>query len=240
MPRINSNLQDFSDGMSKSATSILNRSICFLYFHFKKDSDGVTLNQIINDFKTTKLGNPNSTRLRNALLKDRRVMKLPKDLWQIKSDKITGIEKQFRLDKYLEEKLPKQPILHGSYINKNRFNEIKKLKSKFDLTRLIKMLSELDSAFEVKNYISVILLVRAILDHIPPVFGFNTFSEFSNNYSGAKSFKESMLNLENSSRKIADNYLHVKIRNKEILPNSTQVNFSNDLDMLLAEIVRIN
>ena len=102
------------------------------------------------------------------------------------------------------------------------------------------MLSELDSAFEAKNYISVILLVRAILDHISPIFDFDTFPELANNYKGAKSFKESMLNLENSSRKIADTYLHVKIRSKETLPNSTQINFSNDLDVLLAEIIRIS
>ncbi len=49
-----------------------------------------------------------------------------------------------------------------------------------------------------------------------------------------------MTNLENSSRKIADSYLHTRIRNKESLPNRTQVNFSNDMDVLLSEIIRIS
>lgn len=49
-----------------------------------------------------------------------------------------------------------------------------------------------------------------------------------------------MSRLENSSRKIADSYLHTKIRKKESLPNKTQVNFSNDIDVLLAEIIRIS
>jgi hypothetical protein len=45
--------------------------------------------------------------------------------------------------------------------------------------------------------------------------------------------------LDKSSRKMADIYLHVQIRKKETLPNSTQVNYSSDLDLLLSEIIRI-
>ena len=71
-------------------------------------------------------------------------------------------------------------------------------------------------------------------------FGFDTFAEVTNNYKGSKSFKDSMKNLENSSRKIADAYLHNRIRKKESLPNENQVNFSHDLDVLLGEIVRIS
>jgi hypothetical protein len=78
------------------------------------------------------------------------------------------------------------------------------------------------------------------LDHVPPIFGCKSFAEVSNNYSGGKSFKESMKRLEDSSRKIADSYLHTQIRKSESLPNPTQVDFSNDLDVLLAEIARTN
>jgi len=79
-----------------------------------------------------------------------------------------------------------------------------------------------------------------MLDHIPPIFQYNKFSEVANNYGkGGKSFKESMERLENSSRKIADGYLHSQIRSKEILPNDTQVNYSNDIDLLLSEIIRL-
>jgi len=47
-----------------------------------------------------------------------------------------------------------------------------------------------------------------------------------------------MTHLDKSSRKIADSYLHGQIRKKERLPNKTQVNFSQDIDVLLAEICR--
>ena len=83
------------------------------------------------------------------------------------------------------------------------------------------------------------MLTRALLDHIPPIFGVNTFAEVANSYKSSRSFKESMLHLNNSCRKIADAHLHVPIRKKEVLPSKTQVNFTNDVDVLLAEIVRL-
>jgi hypothetical protein len=83
-------------------------------------------------------------------------------------------------------------------------------------------------------------LTRALLDHVPPIFGKQSFAEVANNYGGGgKSFRESMLHLERSARNIGDAHLHIQIRNSESLPTSTQVNFSNDIDVLLAEIVRV-
>lgn len=127
-----------------------------------------------------------------------------------------------------------------NYVSKIRIKSLKRLKSaKFDFLRLIKFCEELNLDFDEKSYLSVITLVRAILDHVPPVFGFDEFTKVANNY-GTKSFKESMLNLNNSSRKISDAYLHTQIRKNESLPTLTQVDFSNDLDVLLSEIVRIS
>jgi Sec-independent protein translocase protein TatA len=60
------------------------------------------------------------------------------------------------------------------------------------------------------------MLARALLDHIPPIFGFHTFPDLASQYGGGgKSFKECMNHLENSSRKIADAHLHSQIRKKE-------------------------
>ena len=126
-----------------------------------------------------------------------------------------------------------------NYVNLSRIIELSKIKSgDYDLSRLINLCKELNVASKHKSCHSVIMLVRAILDHIPPIFGKNNFQEVTNNY-GGKSFKASMLYLENSSRNIANSVLHVQIRKKEVLPNRTQVNFTNDLEVLLAEIVRI-
>lgn len=128
----------------------------------------------------------------------------------------------------------------NNYVHKERIKELANLKNEnFSFIKLIQLCKEINLAFSNKSYLSVAMLLRAILDHIPPLFNQNNFSQVANNY-GTGSFKESMLNLNNSSKKISDYYLHTQIRKKEVLPNSNQVDFSNDLDLLLQEIVRIS
>lgn len=136
----------------------------------------------------------------------------------------------------------KRPIIKNrssNYVNLDRINELRSVNSaSYDLSRLVKLCEELNIAFQNISFLSIPMLVRAIVDHIPPIFVLRTFTEVTNNY-GTKSFKESMTHLDNSSRKIADAFLHTPIRSKEVLPNYTQIDFSNDLDLLLAEIYRI-
>lgn len=128
----------------------------------------------------------------------------------------------------------------GAYVNPARIKELKSIpKGNFDLAKLIRFCEELNICFAHECFLAMIVLTRAIIDHVPPVFGCKRFAEVSSNYTGGKSFKDSMKNLEDSSRNIADSYLHGQIRKAESLPNSTQVDFSNDLDLLLAEIARI-
>lgn len=125
------------------------------------------------------------------------------------------------------------------YVHENRLDEIRATETdNFDLSKLIRLCEELNSAFQDESHLSTAMLVRAILDHVPPIFGFTTFAEVANNY-GGKSLKKSLQNLQNSSRNIADAHLHEPIRRKESLPNKTQVDFRNDLDVLLGEITRI-
>lgn len=126
------------------------------------------------------------------------------------------------------------------FVDKSRAADLKAIKSdSFDLSRLVQLCWEIDFCYRNECYLSVAALTRAILDHVPPIFGASTFSEVANSYSGGKSFRESMQHLANSARKIGDSHLHTQIRKREVLPTPTQVNFANDLDVLLAEIVRI-
>jgi hypothetical protein len=131
--------------------------------------------------------------------------------------------------------------LHDEYfVDPTRIEHLKSLGSaKFDLSKLIELCNELNRCWESGSFLAVAMLMRSIMDHVPPIFGYSKFAEISNNYGGTKSFKKSMEHLENSLRNIADAHLHTSIRQKEVLPTKTQVNFANDLDVLLAEIVRI-
>lgn len=127
-----------------------------------------------------------------------------------------------------------------SYVDEKRIKELRAIKSRdFDLTKLLQICDEINRNFSDENYLSVAMLTRAMLDHIPPIMQCKNFSEVVNNYAGTKSFRESMQHLDKSSRKIADAYLHSHVRAKEVLPNKTQVDFSNEIDVLLSEIVRL-
>jgi len=130
----------------------------------------------------------------------------------------------------------------SDFISKKRIDEISAInKDKFDLTKVLQLCKEINDAWKHEHYISVGILLRALKDHIPPIFNCKNFSEVSNNYGNGKnrSFSGNMKNLENSSKHISDKLIHSQIKKTETLPNEVQVNFSADVDVLLEEIVRI-
>ena len=226
----------------------------------------LTLNQLQNDFLTPyekklpiKIGgklipfkNIIQIKITTTLLKDDEI-----NLFAAKNKFIWTEEKKdvkIFIDccKDVTEELHRNPYLIDEekerYRNENiyfvhptRICELKEIRSKdFDLMKLIRLCEELNSASLNNNYITSTILVRAIIDHVPKIFKLNKFSEVANNYTdGTKSFKKSMITLDNSLRNIADNNVHSPVRNKETLPNKTQTDFSPELDVLLSEIVRI-
>jgi len=128
-----------------------------------------------------------------------------------------------------------------SYVSEKRIKELSNLgNDNFDLTRLIQLLIELNTANRNLSFMTIAILLRAIIDHVPPLFDLNTFNEVTSNYRCSKSFKSSMLHLNKSLRNVADTFLHLRLRKKEILPTFNQVDFRSDLDMLLSEIIRVN
>ena len=128
----------------------------------------------------------------------------------------------------------------GRYVSRSRIEELAEINSaSFDLQKLVALLKELNICAVADCYFSVAMLVRSILAHVPPIFGQRTFNEVANNAAGTKSFKDSMRHLNEGARKIADAHLHIPIRSHEVLPNERQVDFSQSLDVLLAEVVRL-
>ena len=128
----------------------------------------------------------------------------------------------------------------ADYINLSRLEEIKAISHpEFDLTRVLSYCSEINSCYRQGNFHAVGMLLRSIMDHIPPIFNVQNFAGVYNNYSGSKSFKQMMEHLDKQLRKIADSYLHTHISKKEVLPNETQIDFRQGLDVLLSEIVKL-
>lgn len=107
---------------------------------------------------------------------------------------------------------------------------------KYDLTKVVRFCEELNSSFSSGNYLASSLLIRALLNHIPPVFGHTTFQQVVSQ--SAKSVKELLKPLEEISRDVADLHTHSLIRHKESLPTKSQVEpFKASLEVLLHEII---
>lgn len=161
------------------------------------------------------------------------------DYWS----KISGTEKLLRKLRSNRaarvDRVPRQVTVERLYVDKSRITELQRISSTFDVSKLVALCTELNTCWRGGAVHAVAALVRSIIDHVPPIFQVKTFGEVANNYPGSKSFKDSMQHLAVSARKIGDAHLHTQIRRSEVLPTPTQVDFSRDLDVLLAEIVRI-
>jgi len=126
------------------------------------------------------------------------------------------------------------------FISPQRIEELVQIKSiDFDLSKLIRLCNEINIAYQHDCLYPCAFITRAILDHVPPIFGCKNYTEMINNFPFQKSIKKNLENLDKSLRNIADTHLHAQISKKEILPTEQQINFSNDLDVLLGEIIRI-
>ena len=128
-----------------------------------------------------------------------------------------------------------------SYIDPSRLDELRVIKSeKFDCTRLIVMCEELNACAARNNAHAVIMLTRAIVDHIPPVFGYKSFDQVAANYGGnrERSFKEAMERLDKHIKKVAHRLLHGQITDKEVAPTMGEVSYPGELNHLLTEVYR--
>ncbi len=129
---------------------------------------------------------------------------------------------------------------HAPYVALSRIAEIQSLGGrKWDFAKLAQLCKELNAVSAKECHFATAMLVRAITDHVPPVFGVRSFGEVVSNYPGTKSFKGSIEYMHRSLRNIADGMLHEQIRAREVLPSPQQVDFRAALDLLLSEIVRI-
>jgi hypothetical protein len=208
--------------------------VLLAYFaFFSSGVDRFQTRDAVKWFEELHLAAPNVYRLRTALQKSRKVIRSSDGSFRLHASTIE------ELKHLLQNETPNKSG-RINYVDQGRIEELRKSTSQnFDLTKLIRLIDELNQNFRNENFLTVAILCRAIIDHIPPIFGCSSFAEIANNYAGSKSFKESMTTLSTSLRKIGDSHLHTQIRKKEVLPNRTQVDFSNDMDVLLAEIVRI-
>jgi hypothetical protein len=104
-----------------------------------------------------------------------------------------------------------------------------------DVGTLIKMCREINSSYAHCNILATVLLMRTVLNHVPPVFGHENFTQVVAN--AGRSLKESFEHLENGLRKVADFHAHRKITASESYPSIVQVEpFKPQFELLLQQV----
>ena len=145
-----------------------------------------------------------------------------------------------RLNKWNKTKIINNDLDYVDYFSPEKIQEIKWIKTKyFDLSKLIKIIEEINISYNNACYLSVSSLLRMLIDHIPPIFWFNSFQELVNNYKFTRSDKKNMQHLLWWLKNISDWNLHNHISKKEVLPKKQTIEFRADFDILLKNIILI-
>lgn len=116
-------------------------------------------------------------------------------------------------------------------------DELRKSRNnKYDLAKVVRFCEELNSSFSNGNCLASTLLIRAPLNHIPPIFGHTTFQQVVSQ--APRSVKELLKPLKEVARDVADHHTHSLIRQKECLPTKSQVEaFKPSLEVLVHEVI---
>lgn len=123
------------------------------------------------------------------------------------------------------------------YVEPSRITELRHLTGpRFSTVKLVRLCEELNACMATESYLAAIMLLRAIKDHVPPIFGCKDFDQVISQTNG-RSFQPQLKRLNSQAKDVADRYLHAQIGSVEGLPNGTQVNFRSELDALLGEVV---
>jgi hypothetical protein len=130
--------------------------------------------------------------------------------------------------------------INAAFIDQETMTKLRSSKvSTFDLTKLIRFCDELNDSYRRANYLTCALLIRAIMNHVPPIFGAQTFAQVV--ASSGKSIKSVLSRLEDEARPIADLHTHMHIRQRESLPSKNQIEpYKASFEILLQEILAKN
>lgn len=124
-----------------------------------------------------------------------------------------------------------------AFLESSVLNALRQAKSgKFDCAKLVRLCEELNDAYGRGNHLSCVLLIRAVMNHVPPIFGCRTFAEVT--AQSGKSLKAVFRRLEDDARPIADLHTHLLIRAKESVPTKHQVEpYKPSFELLIQEVI---
>jgi hypothetical protein len=130
---------------------------------------------------------------------------------------------------------PANPV-DNSYVNRQVIDEIraKAGTSQFNVVKLLKLIEELNHNYKRRHSYAAHALLRAILDHVPPILGQTDFNAVANNYSWTRTDKSYLKKLRDF-RDQADDALHRQISAQADLLDFDDMPTSIYVDRLLQE-----
>jgi hypothetical protein len=136
-----------------------------------------------------------------------------------------------------DENYQKDVSQNSAFLNPEVLEELASMENKkFDIKKLVKFCEELNDSYSRANYLACVLLIRAVMNHIPPIFNVEKFSQVV--ASSGKSIKAILAYLESQARPIADLHTHFLIREKEQIPTKDQVEpYKPSFEILIQEII---
>lgn len=127
-------------------------------------------------------------------------------------------------------------VNNGLFVDSAIISQLGSARCEFDLTKLIGFCDELNDSYRRGNYLACALLIRAVMNHVPPIFGVQTFEQVV--ASSGRSVKALLGRLQDESRPIADLHTHILIRARESLPTKHQIEpYKAMFEILLHEIL---
>jgi hypothetical protein len=105
----------------------------------------------------------------------------------------------------------------------------------FSTRFLVGVIREINACFASGSIIATLLLMRTILNHVPPIFGESTFEAVVGQAN--RSVKKSHANLQESLRNVADLHAHQIAKKAHSYPSSLQVeSYRADFEILLQQV----
>lgn len=138
----------------------------------------------------------------------------------------------------LEQKIRLETLINNNFIEESIIINLRAVSNpNFDLRKLIQFCEELNSNYKTNNFLSCILILRAVLNYVPPIFGYHSFAQVVSQ--SGRSLKDIFGVLENECRKVADLHTHLPISKNESLPTKNQIEpFKVQFEILIVEIYK--
>lgn len=125
----------------------------------------------------------------------------------------------------------------GFFLDLELLLRLKKIPAKnLDPKKLVRICEELNDAYARANFISASLLLRAAINHVPAVFGVDTFAQVVSQ--SGRSIKAILGSLNDEARPIADLHNHLLMRQHEHLPTRNQLEpYKAAFEILIQEVI---